>query len=282
MSGLSLVVATLAASSRKVPVGDELFPSSPSDQTFVVPAGVYYISAVAIGGGAFPVNRFGGGGGGLGWVGQIAVTPGETLTVRVGVGGVNISSPNGGDSYVKRGATTLVAGYGGQSNGTGGGYVGDGGGNGGTGGSPYTATGTANGGGGGGAGGYTGNGGNGGNGGISSPTNGSAGTGGGAGGGGGGYYSSGSNYRGGGGGGGVGVLGAGVSGNGGTSGGGGGGGSGGSSGTSGFNGGSAGAPGTYGGGAGAPTFPDGIVYSGQQGAVYIIYGPNRSYPNNVA
>lgn len=282
MSGLSLVVATLAASSRKVPVGSQLFTGSPSDQSFVVPAGVYYISAVAIGGGAYPVNRFGGGGGGLGWVSQIAVTPGETLTVRAGEGGQNISSANGSDSYVKRGATTLVAGYGGQSNGTGGGYVGDGGGNGGTGGTPLTGSGRSNGGGGGGAGGYTGNGGNGGNGGNASPTNGSAGVGGGAGGGGGGYYSSGTNYRGGGGGGGVGASGAGVSGVAGASGGGGGGGSGGSAGTSGFNGGGAGQPGTYGGGAGAPTFPDGTIYSGQIGAVRIIYGPNRSYPNNAA
>jgi|TARA_B100000085_G_scaffold78554_1_gene70641 hypothetical protein len=126
--------------------------------TFVVPNGVTYISAVCVGGGGgasashnkrdldgetFP-NQYGaahssipnnyaetggggGGGGGLAY-GTFSVTPGETLTIRVGYGGTGGdlfkpqglraaagSGQHGGDSKILRGATVLLEGGGGRA-----------------------------------------------------------------------------------------------------------------------------------------------------------------------
>jgi len=193
----------------------------PGTQTVTVPANVFSMDVVALGGGAGggggqseaysqdgDAGGGGGGGGGCGYSQNVSVTPGETLYVQVGSGGTFGSHRNagtdGGDSFIRRGSssgTIIVAGYGGSAGsdyrrgGSGGGYVGDNGGNGGSG-----AGGSASrevGGGGGGAGGPFGSGGSGG----SSGSNGSSGTTSGAGGGGGGTNDSNGEDGGGGGGG---------------------------------------------------------------------------------
>lgn len=151
------------------PTGSQQY-TSPGTYSWVCPAGVFSVSAVAVGGGGGGYDAwtgYGGGGGGLGWKNNIPVNPGQSYTVVVGAGG--LSSPdNGGASVTLAGnsyfvSLSTVAGYGGgnssfgtytngpNQNGSGGGYVGDGGGAGGT---------TNNYTGGGGAGGYTGRGGN--------------------------------------------------------------------------------------------------------------------------
>jgi hypothetical protein len=85
--------------------------------TFIVPSGVTSVSAVVVGagGGGAGLNpgcgsqpfygapkRYGGGGGSLRWQNNISVTPGESLTVNVGLGGAggaNASGSAGGQSY---------------------------------------------------------------------------------------------------------------------------------------------------------------------------------------
>ncbi len=204
--------------------GQQEYISAAGAFSFTVPAGVTQISAVCIGGGGGGSGgesgrnegMGGGGGGGLAW-GTFAVTPGETLTVNVGSGGISTSAASGTAgtaSTILRGATTLLsaggggggpfrstaAGAGGLSTGT----ARQGGGAGGTGGG---ATGNDAGGGGGGAGGYSGNGG------VGSGTNaaGSNAAVGSGGGGGGSYTFRGQGFAGGG----VGVYGAGATGTGG-------------------------------------------------------------------
>lgn len=252
---------------------------------FIVPAGVYQISAVAIGGGgggsgadgARTETNTGGGGGALAY-GTIPVTPGELLTVVVGAGGTAPSGNPGGTggiSSIIRGVTTLLSGGGGGlgrersvtagTAGVSGGTARQGGGNGGAGGTA-AALAASGGTGGGGAGGYSGNGGTGGN----LTSNGSTGAGGGGGGGGG---RTGTTAVIAGSGGGVGIFGSGADGTGGTAGGGGGnGGSGGASGVS--------TGGLYGGGGGARVDNAGAGYAGGQGAVRIIWGTGRFYPSN--
>jgi Concanavalin A-like lectin/glucanases superfamily len=74
-----------------------------SDLTFTwtVPAGVTCISAVAIGGGggrgylSATQGGGGGGGGGLSYINSATVTPGEVLSIRVGVAGYSATSGNG-------------------------------------------------------------------------------------------------------------------------------------------------------------------------------------------
>lgn len=204
----------------QVPFGEVVYTdSADSVYTFIVPIGVTQVSILAIGaGGGGPqicdwttrsdpnsvyytagsssASIKAGGGGALAYVNNIAVTPGESLTVNVPgrANGGTISTDygngvgygkNGGTASVYRGATPLVAAGGGKGDGTG------------TGGTVLTGTGYAggnggehwahssyilSGGGGGGAGGYSGAGGNGGDaGGITSPTAGSGGGGGGGG-----------------------------------------------------------------------------------------------------
>lgn len=102
---------------------------------FTVPYGCYSITAyvVGAGGGGSGVNWQGGdachgGGGGAGGyaIGTFGVTPQETLTVVSGGGGMGSttngatkdgkanSTSAGGNSYVARGGTVLIAGYGGR------------------------------------------------------------------------------------------------------------------------------------------------------------------------
>jgi hypothetical protein len=166
---------------------------TPGSHTYIIPANVFSISAVAIGGGgggSYDHDGNGGGGGGLGWKNNIAVSPGQTITVNVGAGGgqearqgsntasSSMNGENGGDSNIIKAGTTILQGYGGGRGKYGGGgissggmYAGDGGGAGGGGSTSY-----ANGAGG--AGGYSGNGGNG-----NENSSGQAGSGGGGGGG---------------------------------------------------------------------------------------------------
>jgi hypothetical protein len=169
--------------------------------TFVVPAGVKTISALAVGaggGGAQQWANSGASGGGLAWYDNIDVEAGDTISITV-AGQANPQS---------NGATSSVGSYfsasGGQYNSNNANTVGQ----------PVAGTVTPNGGkggwsygswqgGGGGAGGYTGNGGNGWYG-SSGPNGGTANGSGGAGGGGGGYASSTYGF---GGGGGVGIRG---------------------------------------------------------------------------
>lgn len=81
--------------------------------SFVVPSGVTSISTVTIGGGGctlFGGNR--GGGGALSYVNNIAVTPGETLTVTVGAPGYYLPGMgvvDGSESSLKRGSTVLCS-----------------------------------------------------------------------------------------------------------------------------------------------------------------------------
>ena len=238
--------------------GEQVF-TAPGTYTFFVPAGVTSVSMVTIGGagggsrparytsisdpnsivayspipGSLTANFYSGGGGALAYKNSVSVTPGQALTVFVGVAGdgANSGDSNGTGSYVETaGGTKLVHAGGGNAGSSGAGgtvLVGDGGGAGGAGGlwSYAGGSGVPNekvfaSGGGGGAGGYSSAGGAGGNVGI----DGSAGSGGGAGGAGGGRFgqyltSSGNteNTRGyaGGAGGGTGLFGAGSSGAGG-------------------------------------------------------------------
>lgn len=109
---------------------------SPGTYNWVVPVNVTSIATVTIGGGGGSYvdvsggNRSAGGGGALGWVNNIPVTPGETLTVIVGSGGGGAGlgvyhdypdniydtqwwtsyydEQNGGQSSVKRGTTYLA------------------------------------------------------------------------------------------------------------------------------------------------------------------------------
>ena len=268
------------------PSGEAVF-TTPGTYNWTVPAGVTSISAVAVGGGssgggiellAGDSGSSGGAGGELRWKNSIAVISGQVISITVGFGGVvtptgQLGAP-GGTSLV--GSNLVVANGGGintiysHSNNTnlyvgaapgGSGGIGDGGGNGGSGGgSGYNYNG------GGGAGGYTGNGGNGGNaGGNAAPS----GQGGGGGGGNGGTSYGGS-------GGGVGLYGQGIDGAGGAA-------------ASLPSTGAAGQPGSggtgqlYGGGGGGGNGLQGLTgAAGGRGAVRIIWGPGRSFPNNAA
>lgn len=154
----------------KSPVGQRLFTNTTGADVstdWVVPAGVYFISVVAVGsGGGSPTSSSsgasrGGNGGNLRWRNQIPVTPGETLTVTVGrAGNFGGSGAVYGRpaSLSRQGTILLLAGGGGytDANETPLTSPNCGGGNGGVG---YNAVGQY-GGGGGGAGGYSGNGGN--------------------------------------------------------------------------------------------------------------------------
>lgn len=255
------------------PTGEAIF-TTVGTHDWVVPEGVTSVCAVAIGGGgngqSSNARDKAGGGGGNGWKNDIPVTPGETLSVVVGEGGPALDTNQGGPGGSSSLSTVLTA-EGGQhggnstNSGIGGFHIGgDGGGQGGNGGQGGADSSGGDGGGGGGAGGYTGDGGAG-----AAWNNGAgtAGTGGGGGGGAGGYRSGGG-YGVGGSGGGVGIYGEGASGAGG----------------SGYH--ANGEPGSGGdglkyggGGAGFHYASNGI---GGQGAVRIIWGPGRSFPDNAA
>lgn len=298
LSGLQLYLDPGISSSvtQVLPVGQQQY-TTPGTFNFVVPNGVTSISAVCVGGGGggagtdvSSISGGGGGGGALAYQTTISVTPGETLSITIGSGGVgggpNVAGTAGGNSNISRGATTLIRANGGAggsvagAGGVGGNVITGTGGSGGTGGTGVNGTADpALAGGGAGAGGYSGNGGNGGDG--SPETAGTGGSGGGGGGAGGGNvidpttFSS-SAF----GGGGVGILGSGANGLGGAVDNFGGGGSGGSDGGNG----GVSIGGNYGGGGGGGS---GAIVpanggTGAGGAVRIIWGSGRSYPSNNA
>jgi len=250
---------------------------------FIVPDNVTSLSGVAVAGGqggSSSVIAYGGAGGDLRWAASVPVTPGETLTIRVGAGSTTFES-SGSVSFVSsisRGSTVLLAADTASSSpnaSTAIDGVNIGGGNGGLGGILVSGSGGT---GGGGAGGYSGNGGKGAN--TASAlvaADGTAGAGGAGGGG-----ASGTQTGAKGGGGGVGIFGAGPSGTGGlaassTQQGG----RGGSSGTAGGTTTNASVTtpvgGTYGGGG--PGSGSGYWGAGAGGAVRIIWGSGRSYPS---
>jgi hypothetical protein len=169
--------STATAFVVEAPSGERVYDVAGSYE-FEVPAGVYKINAVGAGAGGGSTSA-GGGGGGLRGQNNIAVVPGQKITVTVGAPGAP-GAPGGSTSF-----GAYFTAYGGQpgsgaTGGQGGGGVGgDFGGRGGDGGDG----GGTNGGGGGGAGGYGGNGGKGGNASNTATWNGSDGSGGGGGGG---------------------------------------------------------------------------------------------------
>jgi hypothetical protein len=254
-----------------VPFGCATYTTS-GTFTFTVPSGVSKISVVCVGAGYQGYGNcnpdcdpggYGGGGGNLAYTNCIPVTPGESLSVKVGSTSITCrgccSCPNNSSNYstIKRGCTVL------NSSGTGSyGRVGT---------VSYRGGGTRGNnntsGGGGGAAGYAGNGGTGSTTNTYAPCGAKPGAGGG--GGGGAWVSGNSAY----GGGGVGIIVQGPSGAAGV-GSGGGGGSSGSPGTC--------AGGAYGGGgAGGGNGSPGPV--GAKGGVRIIYGGTvKSYPNTSA
>lgn len=290
------MVATPFVRSSLAAEGQELF-DTPGASTFFVPLGVTELSAVTVGGGGGGRATTSGGGGGEGgdlrWAASIPVTPGETLVVTVGEGGLGGNSAvAGGETRIFRpDGTVLLSASGGGAGGTNSNQpsarsgtstpidlaAGVGGGNGGT----IIPAGSTALTGGGGAGGYSGDGGIGGGGGDAVPG------GDGQGGAGGGGGASGSSTLGrGGGGGGVGLFGEGASGLGGVgqSGNPGGlGGGSGSGGTDGAQGGGAtlGHGGLYGGGGGGADqgLAVGTYGNGGTGAARIVWGVGRQYPD---
>lgn len=230
------------------PYGDAVFTTSGS-HSWTVPAGVFSVCAVCVGGGGpggvGSVNASGGGGGALAWRNNIPVTPGALLTITVGNGSSGYSSSSFDNYLVANGGGY---GYGVQGQGSyGGDYSGPqnaeyGGGSGGG------CAGISNGGagGGGGAGGYSGPGGS------ATKLTSYPGTGGAGGGG----------APGGGRGGGVGIYGQGPNG---------------------AAGGGDGSNGSYGYGGGGRRAATGTPpYPGNSGAVRIIWGYGRNFPYNAA
>ena len=279
------------------PTGGQGYTSS---GTFVVPSNVTSICVACVGGGGGAINgtggQAGGGGGALSYVNNIAVTPGETLTVTIGPGTPGRTdttiAANGGTSSLKRSSTILCSAGGGTSA-TGnsvqdaapglGGAVGVG--TGGAGGNGYTGV-NSRPGGGGGAGGFSGRGGSGGGSYISGPSivyvAATAGSGGGAGGGG---YSTAAPPCSAGGGGGAGGLTVGQGANGAAGGSGSGTGKGGKTGSLGAtnfdgadgSGSTGGHGGGHGGGGGSGSSSCGY---GSNGAMHICWGAGVSYPFN--
>lgn len=263
------------------PRGSQIAFTTPGTYDWIVPEGVMSISAVAVGAGGGGWNRAinsvgvwgsSGAGGSLRYRTAISVTPGETLKVVVGLAGTSVGSGpiiDGGFSQIKRGEVVLLQGNGGRSGGPTGsgtvtntlaGGIGDGGGNGGNNLYYWEYSG-----GGAGAGGYSGNGGDGG--GSRQPgTNGS----GGAGGGGFGAGTTGLPVGPGGRGGGVGILGAGANGTGAMF----------TGNTNGLGGSQYENSGEYGGG-GSMSSNNFVSIPAQSGAVRIVWGIGRSYPNFV-
>jgi len=260
------------------PPGQQAYTTAGS-YSWVAPAGVTKVSVVVVGSGAGGKsfnNAAGGPGGGLAYVNNYSVTPGNSYTAVVGAGGIGTAfgcTACGNASYFS--ATCVVRATGGKN--TQSCFVG---------GTATAGTGFTGGGGSrqgaGGAAGYAGDGGRGGN--VSTcpgTSSGVAGTGGAGGGGGGGYCNCACGYARSGGGGGVGILGQsgnGAAGAGGTAGcqpgargGGGSGGEGGSKSTTG---------GAYGGGGGMGDSSYSIGGNGGVGAVRIIWpGCARSFPS---
>lgn len=96
---------------HRVVVGQVLFDSV-GTSSFIVPLGVTSICAVAVGGGGggkYNWSGSAGNGGALAYANNIPVSAGEVITVVVGGGGVGYQSgSNGGDSLLKRANGTVL------------------------------------------------------------------------------------------------------------------------------------------------------------------------------
>lgn len=266
-AGRTTIPLSGAATGFDAAQGEQIFIAS-GTFTWTVPNGVSLLCVVCIGrggsgvdggGSGQPGRGAGGGGGGLAYKNNISTTPGNSVTVTQSTSQSSVLG-----CIANAGGTAIGGGAGGTPSGT---Y--DGGGVGGKGGPSTAGTYTS---GGGGAGGYSGNGGDGGD----ATLNGGNGSGGAAGGGGGGEPT-----KGGGGGGGSGLYGLGTSGLGGigASTGRGNPGQGGSGGSAGVVVpiGTGGTGGAYGGGAATG---GSIRGNPGGGAVRIIWGAGRSFPQN--
>lgn len=248
--------------------GEQIYTTAGS-YNWSVPSNVTSVSVVCVGGGGGGHSTGAGGAGALAWANSLTVTPSSVIVVVAGAAGLSFGSGTataGGNSTFNGSSVAAGGGSPGQSNevgGLGGNVIQGSGGKGGNGGTGASCCGGYPHAGGGGAGGYSGAGGNGGNG---SPNfiSGLNGSGGGAGGGG--------SY---GGGGGVGIYGQGTSGLGQTVFG--------DNSTKSGSGGQVQANNTfyagafYGGGGGGNS-----PGSGGTGAVRIIWGAGRSFPNNAS
>jgi len=157
---LSAAAVANDAVGQMVYVGDRKENTGAGQRTYswVVPAGVSTISAVCVGAGQDGIrsesNAQGGYGGNLRYATSLAVTPGETLTITTGNGCISQSGAGGAESAILRSSTYLLQAGNAASSTIGGNIGGGNGGLGGTANSSYA-------GGGGGAGGYSGDGGNG-------------------------------------------------------------------------------------------------------------------------
>lgn len=100
--------------------GSQSFSSS---GTFTVPVGVYSIDVEMWGGGgpggntsATGINTYGGPGGGAGYcAGVMPVTPGQAITVTVGIAGVSLTGASGGTSTMTNGAGVTFTATGGTA-----------------------------------------------------------------------------------------------------------------------------------------------------------------------
>ena len=136
-------LAAVAVGAVVVPLRGEVVFMNPGVYTWTVPENVFFISMVAIGaGGSGTVDSgdndaFGGGGGGLGWLNNFPVFPGQQFTITVGTRGIPArastppASADGSLTSINDGFGNICVGFGGQCGGSGGGFTGDGGGQGG-------------------------------------------------------------------------------------------------------------------------------------------------------
>lgn len=119
------MIHAMMFSSQGGAIGQNSWPNA-GTYSFVVPEGVYFIAAILLGGGGgggtgSPEDSYSagaGGGGARAYHNAISVTPGETLTIIVGEGGIAGGTMQDGNagatSQIKRGATVLVSAGGGN------------------------------------------------------------------------------------------------------------------------------------------------------------------------
>lgn len=97
------------------PAGEVVVTTQETDILWAVPAGVFEVSALVVEGGQGSSRRYGGSGGRLRWLNQIAVTPGETLTLRAGGpgDGLDVEDTNGGglggESSIRRDGVVILS-----------------------------------------------------------------------------------------------------------------------------------------------------------------------------
>lgn len=95
-----LVLGVPAGALGACVIGQQTFVATGSEQCYVVPSGVSALQVVATGGGGGS-TFIGTGGSGAQVTGDIAVTPGATVFVEVGIGGGAGATSGGGESDVR-------------------------------------------------------------------------------------------------------------------------------------------------------------------------------------